>query len=244
MTFDYNKWFIMAERNKKSKALALSEDASKWMSIRQAQGAKIDAEPQLVEICWDYGKYSDPYYLHPRMPRWARDSDDRGSQPSKLFYVRHKESDVWVWDESLSEDTRDVLLSRGLTVPWIRDVSAPTKPVRYSRRCPTMCGTQMVNDDSPRVRRLPFLSKEKLRAIVKEEVDRIDLYTADVCRSRGLGDPYAGEREGEFYEMFFYRRRGGMWVAESYLPDALRAALRERITLKRVRRLWMSLCDD
>jgi hypothetical protein len=178
MTFDYEKWLMMAERNKKSKALELSKDASKWVSIRQAQVAKIDAEPELTEVCWDYGSVSDPYNLHPQMPRWARDSDDRGNEPSKLFYVRHEGSDVWVWDESLSEDTRDVLSSRGLTVLWIRGVTAPTRPIRYFRRCPTMCGTQMVNDDKSRIHRLPMLSEKELRAIVKEEANRINLYTA------------------------------------------------------------------
>lgn len=132
-------------------------------------------------------------------------------------------------------------------VPFIKDVTAATRPIRFYRRCSTMCGRQIVNDDRPRRPAELPPKGEELCAIVRQEALQIDLDTAaDVCRFRGVGDPYGGDEfRGQWYDLFFYRRRGsGVWVVETYLTENLRTALRERIASRRIKVLWKDQCDD
>ena len=108
-----------------------------------------------------------------------------------------------------------------------------------------MSGGQIVNDDRPRRPAEPLPKGEELCAIVRQEALKIDLHSIDVCRSRGFGHPYRVEEFRGYYDLLFYRRRGsGVWVAETYLPDPLRAALRERIASRRIKVLWKYQCDD
>jgi hypothetical protein len=127
----------------------------------------------------------------------------------------------------------------------VKNIAAATRPIRFFRRCSTMSGGQIVNDDRPRRPAEPLPKGEELCAIVRQEALKIDLHSIDVCRSRGFGHPYRVEEFRGYYDLLFYRRRGsGVWVAETYLPDPLRAALRERIASRRIKVLWKYQCDD
>jgi hypothetical protein len=242
MTFNGNEWLARIENGEPSKVLELSEEAQKWLAVREEELLKID--PDTAEACFDYGGNSDPYNFYPKMPKWARDRRDRRGL---LDFVRRSDGEVWVWKGYLPKNTRNRLSRRfkrmQCGVPFIRDVTAATRPIRYYRRCSTMCGGQIVNDDRPRrPAELPPKGGEELRAIVRQEALKIDPETADVCRSRGLGK--IDDLPGEVYDLLFYRRRGSnVWVAETYLADALRSTLRERIASRRINVLWMRQCD-
>jgi hypothetical protein len=244
MTFDYNEWLASIRRGEPSKVLELSQEAKEWLAIRQEEALRID--PNTAEASADYGRYSDPYNLYPAMPKWAGDRRDRRNL-RVLDFVRRADGDVWIWEGCLSDDVRAALLDRFDQVPihLVKNIAAATRPIRFFRRCSTMSGGQIVNDDRPRRPAEPLPKGEELCAIVRQEALKIDLHSIDVCRSRGFGHPYRVEEFRGYYDLLFYRRRGsGVWVAETYLPDPLRAALRERIASRRIKVLWKYQCDD
>jgi hypothetical protein len=242
MTFNGNEYLTRINNGEPSKVLELPEEGQKWLAVREEEASRID--PETAEVWFDYGRYSDPYNLYPEMPKWARDRRDRRRL---LDFVRRADGEVWVWNGYLPKNIRNRLSRRfkrmQCGVPFIKDVTAATRPIRFYRRCSTMCGGQIVNDDRPRQPAELPPKGEELRAIVRQEALKIDLETADVCRSRGLGK--IDDLPGEVYDLLFFRRRGSdVWVAETYLADALRSALRERIASRRIKVLWMRQCDD
>jgi hypothetical protein len=243
MTFDYNEWLASIQRGEPSKVLELSQEAKEWLAVRQEEALRID--PNTAEAAADDGRYSDPYNLYPAMPKWARDRRDRRDL-RVLDFIRCADGDVWIWEGCLSDGVRAALLHRFDQVPTHLVKNITARPIRFFRRCSTMGGGQIVNDDRPRRPAEPLPKGEELCAIVRQEALRIDLDSADVCRSRGLGHPHRVEEyRGQYYDLLFYRRRAsGVWVAETYLPDPLRSALRKRIVSRRIKVLWMHQCDD
>jgi hypothetical protein len=244
--FSYNEWLARAENGEPSKVLEFPEEATEWLAVREDEALKID--PDTAEVWFDYGRYSDPYNLYPKMPDWA--GDQRDHTHDRLHFVRRYDGDVFVWAGHLPDDVRTAIWDgrqlEDYEIPFIKELTDLTSPIRFYRRCSTMCGGQIVNDDRPTRTLLP-LEGEEFRAIVRWEALTIDPDTADVCQAKCDRDPYEHDEPvyDERYLLRFYRRRAsGVWVPETCLYDALRKALEARIASRGIKVLWMKECDD
>jgi hypothetical protein len=245
VTLDFNEYLTRINNGEPSKVLDLPEEAKKWLSIREAEASRID--PDAAEVRYDYGRCSDPYNFYPEMPDWALDTHDRGAcdgQLNELYFVRRPLGNVWVWIGSLSEEVRNALLSKlDLdALEWIKETTVPMRPVRFYRRCSTMCGGHIINDDEPTTSLYhdePLLEDRRRVSIVSWAALSIDPDAADICKAEELVP------SGNYYDIYYCRRRGsGVWVAEHELWPFVRRAVDERIASRENKILWMSQCDD
>ena len=74
-----------------------------WLSIRRAEGLKID--PETAEVFWKHGYIIDPYGIY-------RDLLEEEKCIGRIYFARAPGSEVWVCFYDPPEATRDALWER------------------------------------------------------------------------------------------------------------------------------------
>lgn len=87
----------------KSEKTAEELTVEQWLTIRAAEGKRID--PETAEVTFCMGRIMDPYGMDPDFP-------DECCQVGRLYFARNPDSEIRVCFYDAPEDKRDRLWAR------------------------------------------------------------------------------------------------------------------------------------